>query len=116
MAITDIWTKAVPPLPAQAQFKPDASYAVVGGLGGLGRSIVSWMADHGARYILSLSRSGNKDLQSISFIEDLRAKGVELLVKKCDVASLDDVARLKDAGNEFPPIRGIIQSAMVLRV
>lgn len=75
------------------------------------------MADHGARHILSLSRSGNNDLQSLKFIEELRAQGVELLVKKCDVSSLEDVARLKDAEqNEFPPIRGIMQSAMVLRV
>lgn len=76
------------------------------------------MADHGARHILSLSRSGNKDEQSLSFIEELRVKGVELLVKQCDVSSLEDVSRLKqDSGrDEFPPIRGIIQSAMVLRV
>ncbi len=33
----------------KARLAPDASYLIVGGLGGLGRSVAHWMVDHGAK-------------------------------------------------------------------
>jgi len=109
----------VPPPPHQAELRPDATYAVVGGLGGLGREIISWMADHGARNILSLSRSGAKDQRSLELIQEMSARGVRLIAEKCDVTSREQVAslaqRIRDEDG-MPPIRGMIQSAMVLRV
>lgn len=110
--------QATPALPTAAQFKQNASYVIVGGMGGLGQSIISWMASHGAKTIFSLSRSGIKDQQTLSFIEGLRAQGVELHTKKCDVSIADDVYSFLKENQRlgFPPVRGVIQSAMVLRV
>jgi len=54
----------VPCQPAKAEevvFRNDASYLMVGGLGGLGQSLIKWMLAHGARHFVFLSRSGNKD-------------------------------------------------------
>jgi emericellamide synthase (highly reducing iterative type I polyketide synthase) len=114
------WTqpKAVPPLPAQAQLKPDVTYAVVGGLGGLGRAFIAWMAEHGARHVLSISRSGAVDHQSQVFIAEMNAKGVRLVAKKCDVTLQDEVASLMQEAERdgLPQIRGVLQSAMVLKV
>ncbi|KZZ97735.1 Beta-ketoacyl synthase [Moelleriella libera RCEF 2490] len=50
--------KATPRRPKEAQLRPDGTYIVVGGLGGLGRVILEWMADHGAKQVVTVSRSG----------------------------------------------------------
>ena len=75
------------------------------------------MADHGARNILCLSRSGATG-ESLQFIEEMDARGVTVVAPKCDVSSREQVARLVGdvRGMGLPPIRGIIQSAMVIRV
>ncbi|KAK4105143.1 polyketide synthase 3 [Parathielavia hyrcaniae] len=109
--------KAIPPPPEQVQLRPDATYAVVGGFGGVGKAIVSWLADHGARNIVGLSRSGGQDPQSASFIRDMQARGVRVVGKACDITSRERVAdvALAMAQDGLPPVRGIVQSAMVLR-
>ncbi|KAK0701265.1 hypothetical protein B0H67DRAFT_655916 [Lasiosphaeris hirsuta] len=109
--------KAVPPAPVPAHLKADATYAVVGGFGGLGRAVVLWMASHGARNIIALSRSGAKDQQSLSFIREMGAKGIKVVGKACDVSSKERITNLVQEieRDGMPPIRGIIQSAMVLR-
>jgi acyl carrier protein len=110
--------QAIPPLPAEAKLKSDSTYAVVGGFGGLGRATIVWMAERGARHILSISRSGGKDLQSQTFISELEAKGVRVAAKTCDVSSLDEIVSVIEEAKRdgLPPIRGVIQSAMVLKV
>ncbi|KAL4928189.1 type I polyketide synthase [Aspergillus undulatus] len=109
--------KAVPSMPAQAQLRDDASYIIVGGLGGLGRSITVWLAEHGAKHIVALSRSGAKDADSRAFVEDIRSRGVNLIAPPCDVASKEAVADMVQGLERFglPRVRGIINSAMVLR-
>ncbi|KAL4762391.1 type I polyketide synthase [Aspergillus foveolatus] len=108
---------AVPSMPNQARLHEDASYIAVGGLGGLGRCLTTWLADHGAKHIVALSRSGAKDADSRAFISDIRRRGVNLIAPPCDVVSADAVVamaqELKRSG--LPPVRGIINSAMALR-
>ncbi|KAL4915858.1 hypothetical protein BDW62DRAFT_203310 [Aspergillus aurantiobrunneus] len=108
---------AVPSMPSQAQLREDATYLVVGGLGGLGRSITSWLAEHGAKHIVSLSRSGANNADSLTFIEDIRRQGVNLIAPPCDVASPQAVVSMAQELelSGLPPIRGIVNSAMVLR-
>jgi NAD(P)-dependent dehydrogenase (short-subunit alcohol dehydrogenase family) len=76
------------------------------------------MAERGAKNVLSLSRSGAKGQQNQAFISELAAKGVRVVAKKCDVTSQDEVASaMREVKRDgLPPIRGIIQSAMVLKV
>jgi len=76
------------------------------------------MANHGARNIVALSRSGVKDQQSWSFIQEMNARGVRVVGKACDVSSIEQVKALVEevASDGMPPIRGIVQAAMVLRV
>ncbi|RDW67402.1 type I polyketide synthase [Aspergillus mulundensis] len=113
----DQQVKAVPSMPAQAQLHEDRSYIVVGGLGGLGRCLTTWLVDHGAKHIVALSRFGAKDADSRAFVEDIQRRGVNLITPPCDVVSPDEVAamaqKLEHSG--LPPVRGIINSAMVLR-
>ncbi|PCG95659.1 Acyl transferase/acyl hydrolase/lysophospholipase [Penicillium occitanis (nom. inval.)] len=107
--------KILPPRPETAKLKSDATYIVVGGLGGLGKRIVLWMAERGAKNIVTFSRSGTMNEQVLSLIESAKELGTTVYVKKCDVSDEDQlklvISELKD---KLPPIRGIVQSAMIL--
>lgn len=71
------------------------------------------MGSRGARHIVAVSRSGLINAATAALIEELRVIGVELSVKRCDVASLVQVQTLiADIG----PVRGFIHSAMVVEV
>ncbi|PMB67276.1 Compactin diketide synthase mokB [Beauveria bassiana] len=109
--------KADAPAPTQAQLKPDATYLLVGGLGGLGRAIVTWMGSRGAKNILCTSRSGCSDKQGQTLIRHMEALGVKVVAMKCDVTAENQVASLPKAAADcgLPPIRGVIHSAMVLQ-
>ena len=94
-------------------------YVIVGGLGGLGQSIITWMAACGAKHILTLSRSGANAEGSAAFIEEMKSRGVSVIAKQCDVASRQQLgavlSELADDGHS-PPIKGLIHSAMALEV
>ncbi|RDH32115.1 hypothetical protein BDQ94DRAFT_160155 [Aspergillus welwitschiae] len=99
-----------------SSFEPNATYLVAGGLGGLGQSMIDWLVSRGARNILILFRSGGKDADSQEYLGQLRAGGVKTQVYACDITDerkLRDA--LADAACHMPPIRGCIQSAMVLQ-
>ncbi|EHK97750.1 putative Phthiocerol synthesis polyketide synthase type I PpsC [Glarea lozoyensis 74030] len=49
------------------KLNPDAGYLLVGGLGGLGRAVSTWMVERGARHLIFLSRSAGKSDQDQSF-------------------------------------------------
>lgn len=108
----------VPALSPPCQFDPNGSYVLAGGLGGIGRSIARWMAAHGARHLIFLSRSshsGNEAVQNL--ISDLQELYCVATILVCDVSDKDSVqdafvSRL----TSFPPIKGCIQCAMVLKV
>lgn len=96
--------------------KPDATYLLVGGLGGIGRSIATLLANLGAKHLCFLSRSGLHSASAPSLVAELAAMGVQACVYQCDAA---DTAQLKKTlstcAAEMPPIRGVLQCAMVLR-
>ncbi|KAH6649117.1 acyl transferase domain-containing protein [Truncatella angustata] len=95
-------------------FSPDGVYLLAGGLGGLGRSILSWMASHGARHLIVFSPSAGTLPEHRLFVEELGEMGCELRCIAGDVANYDFVQKVvADAGNH--PIKGVLQLAMVLR-
>ncbi|KAI6581452.1 Type I Iterative PKS [Pyricularia oryzae] len=98
-------------------FRGDATYVVVGGTGGIGRSIVKWMTEKGARHVVVVSRSDAVSPKVADMIKEAEtAHGAKVSVSRCDVAQVEDVERMiaeiSSAG--MPPIRGMIHSAMVL--
>ncbi|KAF7554212.1 hypothetical protein G7Z17_g3048 [Cylindrodendrum hubeiense] len=105
------------PQAAPPKLRPDASYVIVGGVGGLGRSIAHWMIYHGARNLILLSRSAGKE-NSGAFVSQLRESGCRVIAISCDVTSSQDLTRALDScerDEQFPPVRGVIQGAMVLQ-
>ncbi|KAL6362754.1 hypothetical protein LRP88_04058 [Fusarium phalaenopsidis] len=93
--------------------RSDASYLLVGGLGGLGRSISTWMVEHGARHFIYLSRSGGKGPDDASFVQEMNAAGCTVQTTAGSVANLDDVQRIIKQAKY--PIAGVLQMSMVLR-
>ncbi|KAI0476273.1 putative polyketide synthase [Xylariaceae sp. FL0804] len=105
-------------LPARQplRFSPDATYLLVGCLGGLGRSLTSWMMGSGARRFTFLSRSGTDNKSAAKLVRDIEAAGAIVQVIRGDATSRDDVVRAVAGVSSKHPIRGVVHAAMVLRV
>ncbi|KAI1117885.1 hypothetical protein F5Y14DRAFT_402316 [Nemania sp. NC0429] len=100
-------------LTGELTFDPEASYIITGGLGGLGRAICSWMADHGARFITVISRSAGESTEDKSFIAEMASMGCMLTPIAGPVQELEVV---ESAVLKAPrPVKGVIHLAMVLR-
>lgn len=98
------------------RLQPDATYVLAGGLGGLGRNIAAFLVDLGARHICFLSRSPTASQETEAFLAELRKRQVSVSAYKCDIADMRSLrATLQQCRQEHPPIKGIIQCAMVLR-
>ncbi|KAI0382791.1 putative polyketide synthase [Hypomontagnella monticulosa] len=94
---------------------PDASYLIVGGFGGLGRSLSRRMVSQGARNLIFVSRSGTTSAEASALVDELEAAGVTVEVLALDITKGDTLkTNLDEAMKKMPPIRGIIQAAMVL--
>ncbi|KAI1424927.1 polyketide synthase PksD [Xylaria sp. FL1777] len=101
--------------PKNWAFAEDASYLVAGGLGGIGRSILKWMASRGAKNLIVPSRSGPTSAAAAQVVSELEKKGVKIITPKCDVSSWDSLSQvLLECGKTLPRIRGCINAAMVL--
>ncbi|RHZ60784.1 hypothetical protein CDV55_106439 [Aspergillus turcosus] len=108
--------KVITPKPQASLLHPDASYILVGGLGGIGRATALWMADNGARTLIFVNRSGLSSAAAQETEQDLKKKGVRVIVHPCDISDSALVEKMvSELARNAPPIRGVIQAAMVLR-
>jgi NAD(P)-dependent dehydrogenase (short-subunit alcohol dehydrogenase family) len=108
----------VPRLKEEANIlRADATYVLIGGTGGLGRSMARWMVSKGAQNIVLLSRSGVVHGKAKEQVDALIASDANIVIRRCNVADRFDVDTLLTSGLEgLPPVRGIIHGAMVLHV
>jgi NAD(P)-dependent dehydrogenase (short-subunit alcohol dehydrogenase family) len=99
------------------KFDHQASYLVAGGSGGLGRAIVRWMADRGAKHIIMASRSGATSDAARELIAELEERDVNVVALQCDVSSESSLAGVLEerTRRDMPPIRGCMNAAMVLQ-
>lgn len=102
------------PAPRDVKFKTDSAYLLVGGLGGLGRAVATWMVEKGARTLIFLSRSAGKSKQDQEFLEDIECQGCKAIAVAGSATSFDDILRATRVASK--PIAGVIQMSMVLRV
>ncbi|KAL8653891.1 MAG: hypothetical protein Q9210_001842 [Variospora velana] len=99
----------------QLRFKDNATYLLVGCLGGLGRSLSSWMMKRGARRFAFLSRSGVDAPSAAALVKDVQAAGTEVSVIRGDVTKASDVERAVQSIPSKHAIAGAVHAAMVLR-
>lgn len=95
------------------QLDSSASYLLIGGLGGLGRSISVWMVLHGARNLTFLSRNAGSGKHDKDFIRELESMNCSVQLVRGSVTNSDDVSRAVDGTPA--PLKGIVQMSMVLR-
>lgn len=109
---------AIPVLPARprVQFSPESTCLLVGCLGGLGRSLTSWMMESGARRFIFLSRSGTDMSSAAKLVKNIEQKGAVIQVVRGDATSRSDIVRAVQGVSSQHPIRGVVHAAMVLRV
>ena len=94
-----------------------ASYVVAGGFGGIGRAILLWMADRGAKNLIVPSNSGPSSQAAQDVVSQLTKRGVRIITTKCNAASVTELtALLRDCAASMPPVRGCINAAMTLQV
>jgi polyketide synthase 12 len=96
----------------EAPIRPDRTYVVTGGLGGLGRTVARWLAEQGARHLVLVGRSGVTTLVAEQLVTDLTAEGAEVRVEEADVGDHAQVrALLSDIRAEMPPLAGVLHAA-----
>ncbi|PHH63522.1 hypothetical protein CDD81_5803 [Ophiocordyceps australis] len=107
----------VPVVRPSVQISASGSYLLVGGLGGLGRSLARLLVSLGARNLCFLSRSGADSSEARSLMHELEAHhGVKLLVCQGDVCDAAAVGQaVQRCVSALGPIQGVVQCAMVLR-
>ncbi|KAH9986166.1 KR domain-containing protein [Xylariaceae sp. FL0662B] len=97
-------------------FRPDRTYLLVGGLGGLGRALATWMVENGARSLVFLSRSAKEGSATDGFVEELRSQGCQVLLVTGSVTSKATVERaVTNNATAAKPIAGVINLSMVLK-
>lgn len=104
----------IPTSPTTPLFRQEVSYLLVGGFGGLGHSIATWMVEHGARNLLFLSRTAS-NVGNDAFIAELRGyPGCTVTTVSGDVSKYEDVSKAIESAPA--PIAGVMQLSLVLRV
>ncbi|KAI8194760.1 Highly reducing polyketide synthase gloL [Colletotrichum sp. SAR 10_65] len=106
-------SKSLPETKDSPMFRDDASYLLVGGFGGLGRSVATWLLEHGARNLVFLSRSA-ASAQNEPFVKELESyPGAVIKTVSGDVSNAEDVLK---AINEAPkPVAGVLQLSLILK-
>ena len=74
------------------------------------------MTDHGARHLIFASRSGVAKQEANELVKVLKEKGVTVAVYSCDIGDPSQLAYSLAQTDHMPPIRGVIQGAMVLHI
>ncbi|WP_216206438.1 type I polyketide synthase [Amycolatopsis aidingensis] len=100
-----------------APVRAAATYLITGGLGALGLRTARYLAEQGARHLVLLGRS-EPSTAAAAEIGQLRACGVQVLVRSADVSRYAEVAEvfaeLDDPETALPPLAGVVHAAGVL--
>ena len=74
------------------------------------------MTDHGAKNLIFVSRSGIAKQEARELVNVLKERRITVAVYSCDVGNASQLKYVLTQTNHMPPIRGVIQGAMVLQV
>ncbi|MEM9455499.1 MAG: type I polyketide synthase [Myxococcota bacterium] len=96
------------------RLRPDATYLITGGLGGLGLRLAAWMVERGARHLALLGRSAPSS-GAQQALAQLTEAGAQIHVMHVDVTCGDALeAALAQIDAKQPPLRGVVHAAAVL--
>ncbi len=92
----------------------DGTYLIVGGTRGFGLRTAEEYARRGAGAVVLASRSGVVANSDQAALDAMRAAGCHVVVERVDVADATAVDGLFGRLGALPPLRGIVQAAMVI--
>lgn len=102
-------------LPEELLFRPNATYVITGGLGGLGLTMARYLIEKGARHLVLMSRRVPSQAVQAEISQLEQESGAELLVMQGDVTKRDDLKRiLAQIEQNGQPLRGLIHAAGIL--
>ncbi|MBZ0285022.1 MAG: SDR family NAD(P)-dependent oxidoreductase, partial [Anaerolineae bacterium] len=110
--------------------RPDGSYLITGGLGGLGLTIAHWLAENGSRRLILMGRTPlpprlewaqigpeSRAARQIAGIRSLEAMGVSVHIAAVDASDEDQLRAFLNTykAEGWPPIRGVVHAAGVMQ-
>ena len=105
----------VDPDSSSAQIDSDRTVLITGGLSGLGALVARHLAaEHGARRLLLVSRSGPEADGAETLSAELAELGAEVTIAACDVADRSQLQALLDSIPSEHPLGAVIHCAAVL--
>ena len=114
-AHSDDMVPVIPRNPHPLKLDPKATYLLVGGSGGIGRALATFLMEHGAKHLAFMSRSGESRPGVKEAINELRNIGVNIIAYACDITNATDLKHtFSRISAEMPRVKGVIQAAMVL--
>ncbi|OGB22453.1 MAG: hypothetical protein A3I66_04080 [Burkholderiales bacterium RIFCSPLOWO2_02_FULL_57_36] len=103
-----------PPESKDALFREDGTYLITGGVSGFGLRTAQWMVERGARTVVLASRRGMVSAEEQPALEQIRARGANVILEQADCADEGAVKALLVRLRSLPPLRGVYHAAMVL--
>ena len=108
-----VLTLAPNPL-APVVIRPDATYLITGGMGGLGPILADGLVQAGARSIALMGRHAPSDAVRLA-VSQIEAQGAQVRFLEGDVSQFADVERaLHVIQQTMPPLKGILHAAGTL--
>lgn len=103
------------PVESELGVRSDATYVLIGGLGGLGQACARWLVEKGARYLVFFSRSASKLSKTNQwFVHELEAFGCHVQTISGNIEDMADASKILSSA--IRPIAGVLHAAMVLQV
>ena len=99
---------------AKRLLSSDGAYVVIGGLGGLGRYVCSWMVENGAKRIVAISRNGLKTKEAEETFAIINASDASMEVMKADACDRETMKNALVQVRLAGPIKGVVNMAMLL--
>jgi acyl carrier protein len=93
--------------------RPDATYLISGGFGGLGLLVARWMVEQGATHLVLMGRSQPKPAAQKQ-LQEIAALGATVTVAQADVGIRSQVADVFARIDKAYPLVGIVHAAGVL--
>ncbi|MBP2683803.1 MAG: stiC, partial [Deltaproteobacteria bacterium] len=118
------------PVARRVVWRPDATYVITGGLGGLGLLVAGWLVGKGVRHLVLIGRTplppreewgviegSSREALRVAAVRRLESGGAKVWIAAADVGngkSLDECLRnLPPDG--WPEVRGVVHAAGVMR-
>lgn len=96
-------------------FSADGAYILLGGMGGLGQHLSTWMIHQGAKTLITISRSGLSSADAQRAAQQVNELGGEVEAFSVNVVDKVALKRVLDDVRRHHKIRGCINLAMVLQ-